>query len=161
MGLDGMMRYVNRVLQPGETVVYAARLHGLIYLRAVVLFVVAAGFAIASQWVTGNGYGYYALLIAAALVALLAVSSWLRAWIQRTTTELVITDLRVIYKSGLFGRHTIEMNRAKIESVDVDQSLPGRIFGYGTIILRGTGGSLEPMRNISNPLDFRSQITAR
>lgn len=153
------MRYVNRVLQPGETVVYAARLHGLIYLRAVVFVVVAAGFALASQWVTGNGQ--LALLIAAGLVLLLAISSGLRAWVRRATTELVITDLRVIYKSGLFGRHTIEMNRAKIESVDVDQSLPGRIFGYGTITLRGIGGSLEPMRNISNPLDFRSQITAR
>lgn len=153
------MSYVNRVLQPGETVVYATTLHWLIYLPATLLFVIAAGFAIASQWVTGNGS--LALLSAAALVALLAISSWFRAWIRRVTTELAVTDLRVIYKAGLFGRHTLEMNRSKVESVDVDQTLLGRIFGYGTIVVRGIGGSLEPMRNIRNPIDFRSHITAR
>ncbi|HZU91564.1 MAG TPA: PH domain-containing protein [Stellaceae bacterium] len=153
------MSYVSRVLQPGETVVYATTLHWLIYLRAIVLLIVAIGLAIASQWATGNGN--LALLIAAALFGLLAISSGVRAWLRRVTTELAVTDLRVIYKAGLLGRHTLEMNRSKVESVDVDQSLLGRIFGYGTIIVRGTGGSLEPMRNIRNPIDFRSHITAR
>ena len=71
-----------------------------------------------------------------------------------------MTDHRVIYKSGLLSRHTIEMNRDKVESVDVDQSLLGRIFGYGTVVVRGTGGSLEPIRNIGDPLTFRTYITA-
>jgi len=52
------------------------------------------------------------------------------------------------------------MNRSKVESVDVDQSILGRMFGFGTITVRGTGGSLEPMRMISAPLSFRSHITA-
>ena len=52
------------------------------------------------------------------------------------------------------------MNRAKVESVDVDQSVLGRIFGFGTVLVRGTGGSLEPMQSISDPLRFRSHITA-
>jgi uncharacterized membrane protein YdbT with pleckstrin-like domain len=153
------MSYVSRVLQPGETVVYATTLHWLVYLRAIVLFIIAAGLAIASRWVTGDGK--LALLIAAALFGLLAVSSGFRAWLRRLATELAVTDLRVIYKAGLFSRHTLEMNRSKVESVDVDQSLLGRIFGYGTIVVRGIGGSLEPMRNIRNPIDFRSHITAR
>jgi uncharacterized membrane protein YdbT with pleckstrin-like domain len=85
----------------------------------------------------------------------------LRAWLRRVTTELAITDLRVIYKAGLFRRHTLEMNRSRIESVDVDQSLLGRIFGYGTVTVRGTGGSLEPLRNIRDPIGFRNHITAR
>jgi uncharacterized membrane protein YdbT with pleckstrin-like domain len=152
------MNYVGRVLQPGETVIYATTLHGLIYLRAIALFIVAAGLAIASRWVGGNGH--LALLIAAALCGLLGLSSGVRAWLRRITTELAITDLRVIYKAGLFGRHTIEMNRARVESVDVDQSLLGRLFGYGTVIVRGTGGSLEPLRNIKDPIGFRNHITA-
>jgi uncharacterized membrane protein YdbT with pleckstrin-like domain len=153
------MSYVNRVLQPGETVVYATTLHWLVYLRAIALFAAAAGLAIAAQWVSGDGHR--ALLIAAALFGLLALSSGLRAWLRRVTTELAVTDLRIIYKAGLLSRHTLEMNRSKVESVDVDQSLLGRLFGYGTIIVRGTGGSLEPMRNIKNPIEFRSHITAR
>jgi uncharacterized membrane protein YdbT with pleckstrin-like domain len=101
-----------------------------------------------------------ALRIAAGIFALLALSAALRAFIRRATTELAVTDHRVIYKSGLLSRHTIEMNRDKVESVDVDQSLLGRILGYGTVIVRGTGGSLEPIRNIGDPLRFRTHITA-
>ncbi|HJU16157.1 MAG TPA: PH domain-containing protein [Stellaceae bacterium] len=153
------MSYVRRVLQPGETVVYATTLHWLVYLRAIILFLIAIGLAIGSLWAIGNGN--LALLSAAALVGLLAISSGFRAWIRRTTTELAVTDLRIIYKAGLLGRHTLEMNRSKVESVDVDQSLFGRMFGYGTVVVRGIGGSLEPMRNIRNPITFRSFITAR
>src|SRR5262249_40563687 len=82
----------------------------------------------------------------------------LRALIRRATTELAVTDQRVIFKTGLVARHTLEMNRGKVESVTVDQSIPGRMFGYGTIIVRGTGSTLEPIRNIADPLTFRSQI---
>ncbi|MGH7088376.1 MAG: PH domain-containing protein [Stellaceae bacterium] len=153
------MSYVTGVLQPGETLVYITKLHWLIYLRAIVLFLIAIGLAIASLWVSGNGNT--ALLAAAALALLLALSSWFPAWVRRATTELAVTDARVIYKAGLFGRRTIEMNRSQVESVDIDQSLFGRIFSYGTVIVRGTGGSHEPMRFISNPIDFRSYIRAQ
>jgi len=71
-----------------------------------------------------------------------------------------VTDRRIIYKTGLLARHTIEMNRSKVQSIDVDQSIFGRLFGYGTIVVRGTGGSLEPVRMISRPIAFRSHITA-
>jgi uncharacterized membrane protein YdbT with pleckstrin-like domain len=101
-----------------------------------------------------------ALWIAAAIFALLALSAGLRAFVRRATTEFAVTDYRVIYKTGLLGRHTLEMNRSKVESVDVDQSILGRLLGYGTIIVRGTGGSLEPIRHIAEPLQFRSHITA-
>ncbi|MGH7059615.1 MAG: PH domain-containing protein [Stellaceae bacterium] len=153
------MRYVSRVLQPGETVVYATRLHWLIYGRAVVLAIIAVALAIATSFVADKPNINLALWIAAAIFALLALSAGLRAFLRRTTTELAVTDHRVIYKTGLLARHTLEMNRSKVESVDVDQTIPGRIFGYGTIIVRGTGGSLEPIRQIADPLSFRSHIT--
>lgn len=153
------MRYVSRVLQPGETVVYATRLHWLIYGRAVVLVIIAVALAIGTSFVADKPNINLALWIAAAIFALLALSAGLRAFLRRTTTELAVTDHRVIYKTGLLARHTLEMNRSKVESVDVDQTIPGRIFGYGTIIVRGTGGSLEPIRHIADPLSFRSHIT--
>jgi uncharacterized membrane protein YdbT with pleckstrin-like domain len=71
-----------------------------------------------------------------------------------------VTDQRVIFKRGIFARYTIEMNRSKVESVDVDQTILGRLLGYGTLMVRGTGGSLEPMESISDPLAFRTHITA-
>jgi len=89
-----------------------------------------------------------------------ALASAIPALIRRISTELAVTDRRVIYKSGVFARHTLEMNCSKVESVDVDQTLLGRFLGFGTITVRGTGGSLEPIRMISDPLTFRSHITA-
>jgi uncharacterized membrane protein YdbT with pleckstrin-like domain len=154
------MRYVRRVLQPGETIVYATKLHWRVYIHTVLLLIACIILAGAAVFTSDNQNISLALGIAAGLFALLALSAGLRAFIRRATTELAVTDHRVIYKSGLLSRHTIEMNRDKVESVDVDQSLLGRIFGYGTVIVRGTGGSLEPIRNIGDPLTFRTYITA-
>jgi uncharacterized membrane protein YdbT with pleckstrin-like domain len=154
------MRYVRRVLQPGETIVYATRLHWVIYIHTILLLIACVILAGAAVSTNDNQGISLALGIAAVIFLLLALSAGLRAFIRRVTTELAVTDHRVIYKSGLLSRHTIEMNRDKVESVDVDQTLLGRIFGYGTVIVRGTGGSLEPIRNIGDPLTFRSHITA-
>jgi len=154
------MRYVRRVLQPGETIVYSTKLHWRVYIQAILLVIaciIITGAAVATNDNQGISLAFG---IAAVIFALLALSAGLRAFIRRATTELAVTDHRVIYKSGLLPRHTIEMNRDKVESVDVDQSLLGRILGYGTVVVRGTGGSLEPIRNISDPLSFRTHITA-
>ncbi len=155
------MRYVTRVLQPGETVVYQTQLHWLIYLRAILALIVCGFLVGGAAHIDGSSQSIsLALWIAAAIFALLAVSAALGAFIRRATTELAVTDHRVIYKTGLLSRHTLEMNRSKVESVDVNQTILGRMLGYGTIIVRGTGGSLEPMRRIADPLTFRSHITA-
>ena len=153
------MRYVTRVLQPGERVVYATKLHWLIYFRAILLLTICIILAAASWYLSDNQQLSLAVGIAAIIFALLALSSGLRAFIRRATTELAVTDQRVIYKAGLLSRHTLEMNRGKVESVAVDQTMLGRIFGYGTIIVRGTGSTLEPIRDITDPLTFRSHIT--
>jgi uncharacterized membrane protein YdbT with pleckstrin-like domain len=155
------LRYVTRVLQPNETVVYATRLHWRIYAQCVLLFAVCAVLAVAALSFAGQEPNLgLALRIAAGIFLLLALSAGLPAFVRRATTEFAITDHRVIYKTGVLRRHTLEMNRDKVESVDVDQTILGRILGYGTIIVRGTGGSLEPIRNIADPLAFRSHITA-
>jgi uncharacterized membrane protein YdbT with pleckstrin-like domain len=153
------MRYVARVLQPDETVVLHTHLHPIIYLYALWYVLITIALFIASYQV--NSVEIHIILQVAALIFLLfAAAAWLRAAIRQWTTELAVTDRRVIYKSGLISRHTLEMNRSKIESVDVDQSLLGRVLSFGTIVVRGTGGSLEPIRLVRDPLHFRSCITA-
>lgn len=152
------MRYVNRVLQPDETLVLESRMHPIIYLSALWYLIFAAALFVASF---KFGVEIATILEVAALIfVLFAFAAWVRAAIRQVTTELAVTDRRVIYKSGLLARHTLEMNRSKVESVDVDQSLLGRLLGFGTIVVRGTGGSLEPIRLIRDPLHFRSCITA-
>ena len=75
--------------------------------------------------------------------------------IDRWQSEFVITNRRIIIKTGLVARKTIEMNLSKIESVNVDQSVVARILGYGSITIIGTGGTRETFHNISNPIEFR------
>ena len=153
------MKYVDQVLQPGESVTYATSLHWLVYLRAILLVILAVLSLVAAKAVAEPA-AQIALNIIAALLGLLALVSGLDAVIRRSTTELAVTDRRVIFKTGIFQRHTMEMNRSKVETVGVDQSILGRILGYGTVVVRGTGGSFEPIRFIGDPLSFRSHITA-
>ena len=153
------MRYVTRVLQPGEAVVYATKLHWFLYWRAIFLLIICIILAIAAWYTAADHNISLAFGIAAVIFALLGLSSALRAFIRRAATELAVTDQRVIYKTGLLARHTLEMNRARVESVTVDQTFLGRIFGYGTVTVRGVGSAFEPIRNISDPLTFRTYIT--
>jgi len=74
------------------------------------------------------------------------------------TSEFAVTTKRVIVKVGLFHRHTLELVLAKVETVGVDQSIPGRLFNYGTIIVTGTGGTQEPFKDIADPISFRKQV---
>lgn len=78
--------------------------------------------------------------------------------IDRYTDEFAVTNRRVIVKTGLISRKTLEMNLSKIESVNVDQSIFGRLLGYGTITIIGTGGIRESFPNISEPILFRKKF---
>jgi uncharacterized membrane protein YdbT with pleckstrin-like domain len=78
--------------------------------------------------------------------------------VARATSEFAVTNRRVIIKVGLVSRKTVELKLDKVESIGVDQTIPGRIFGYGTIVVRGTGGTNEPFRGIARPLDFRKAV---
>ena len=80
---------------------------------------------------------------------------WVIAYIKFKTTELAITNKRVIAKFGFISRKTIEINIQKIESIQVDQSVIGRIFNYGTLIVSGAGNPQAPIPGISNPMAFR------
>jgi uncharacterized membrane protein YdbT with pleckstrin-like domain len=78
--------------------------------------------------------------------------------LQRWSDEFVITDKRVIVKTGIISRRTLEMNLNKIESVNVDQSIMGRLLGYGTITIIGTGGTHESFPDIGHAVEFRKRF---
>jgi uncharacterized membrane protein YdbT with pleckstrin-like domain len=83
---------------------------------------------------------------------------WLWAWIVYSTTELAITNKRVIAKTGLIERRTIEMFLEKIESIQVDQSVLGRLFNFGSVVISGTGVHSAPFKSISDPLSLRKNF---
>lgn len=79
-------------------------------------------------------------------------------WILKKTTELAVTNKRVIAKTGFITRNTVEINIKKVESIQVDQSLFGRIFNFGTIIVSGAGNPQAPIRSIYDPINFRKAV---
>ena len=152
------MSYVDRVLQPGEHVAAHGTLHWVIYLGGLCVLIAAIVVAVlaweATQFVAL--LKFLALLLAVAGLVLIV-----RAWWHRWGTEIAVTNRRVIYKRGVVRRRTVEMNLEQIESVQVDQSIPGRILNYGDISVHGTGEGLEVIRLIANPLTLRNAVTAR
>ena len=75
--------------------------------------------------------------------------------LDRWSDEFVITNKRIVIKTGLLSRRTLEMNLNKVETVNVDQSIFGRLLGYGNVTVIGTGGTRETFSNLSNPIAFR------
>ena len=151
------MGYVDQILEPGEQVVFKTRLSWTLYVPAIVYALIAL--VLTYFAVSAAGFGV-AVFVVAALAAFAALISFLRAWFRRWTTEIAVTDRRVVLKRGFIRRHTVEMNMQKVESVDVDQTQLGRLFNYGTVTIKGTGSTLESLRMIDRPLKLRSAITA-
>ncbi len=151
-----MTSYVKKVLQPGETVLHQAKLSWVMYLPGLLVLIAAAA-------VFGLGRAIFGPVWWADIVSLIiaAIGFYMVAaeWFERWTTEIAITDRRVIFKRGFIRRDTIEMSLEKVESVDVNQSLLGRLFDYGNVTIRGTGTGFAPLRSIDSPLEFRSHVT--
>ncbi len=156
------MRYIDRILQPGETVAYRGRIHWIIYLPSMImmLLAVASLIGLAAAQTKATGYSWLFVSGAFALGAGVTLAS---AWFKRWTTEIDVTNRRIVYKVGFIKRHTVELNMDKVASVDVDQSIFGRLLNYGDITVHGTGDSdvIESLHNIGAPLDFRNHVTAR
>jgi len=152
------MNYLEKILEPGEQVRYIGRLHWLIYTPGIML--ATCGIALLVAATVDSGARPY-LAIGGFVAFVLSLLAFIPELLRRHTTEIAVTDRRVVFKTGIIRRRSIEMNMDKVESVDVDQSIFGRIFDFGTVLIRGTGASLEPLYKVENPLKLRSQITAR
>ena len=152
------MSYVERVLQPGETVRHTATIHWIVYWPGVMFAV--AGLAV---WGFGefNDHGNMFWQVVAGLLWVVALFLLVPEWFTWWTTEIAVTNRRIIFKQGFIRRSTMEMHMDKVESVDVDQSIFGRLLDYGDITVHGTGEGWETLRGISAPLVFRNYVTAR
>jgi uncharacterized membrane protein YdbT with pleckstrin-like domain len=154
-----MGRYIDDILQPGEKVLYSTNAHWIFYLPAIAFWTAALVFLVLSRMVADTPE---LICLALATIALLAGLYWAaKAWFHRWTTETDVTNLRVVHKTGFIKRRTFEMSLDKVESVDVNQSILGRLLDYGNVTVRGVGEGAETIQTIASPLAFRSFITAR
>jgi uncharacterized membrane protein YdbT with pleckstrin-like domain len=142
------MGYVDSNLLPNEQVTYRARLHRIIYLLPVCVLIVAIAVAII-------GGGWIALGL-----AVIGLIMMVPPWIRSMGSEFAVTNKRVLVKVGLVRRHSLELLLQKVEGIGVDQGILGRILGYGTITVSGTGGTHESFAMIARPLEFRRQVQA-
>jgi uncharacterized membrane protein YdbT with pleckstrin-like domain len=146
------MGYVDRRLTTGESVLYHARLHWVIFI-APALIALLGLVAIA---IGGDELG----LVGAALL-FVAVALAMSRWIVRSTSEFAVTNRRVLIKVGVISRHSVELLLTKVEGIGVDQDLWGRLLDYGTVVVSGTGGTREAFAKIADPLRFRTEVQSR
>jgi uncharacterized membrane protein YdbT with pleckstrin-like domain len=148
------MSYVDRHLLTGETVTYRTHLHWKIYGLPVLLVLVVL---VPLTYLAAARSSTPALALLPAGVALIVLAI---AWLRRRSSEFAVTNKRVIIKLGVLSTRSIELLLPKIEGIEVLQSFGGRIFGFGEIIVTGSGGTKEMFDGIQSPLDFRQAVQA-
>ena len=158
------MSYVESNLIPGESVIYETRLHWIVMLWHIVvgcLLLGLPGVLLFYYALTQTGIErktLHAMECGGILLLVCGVAVILMGMVRRNATEMAVTNRRVVIKTGLVSRKTIEMLLDKVESIEVSETTFGRIMGYGTIVVIGTGGTLEPFHKVAHPLEFRSQV---
>jgi uncharacterized membrane protein YdbT with pleckstrin-like domain len=146
-----MMSYIDGNLLEGEQVVYRTRLHWLLFIGPV-LFTAVVLLPIAWFLYNGTWSSFTWIPLALGLLVLLAT------FIKRQSSDFAVTNKRVMMKVGVFSTRSVELLLSKIEAIAVNQSFIGRIFGYGDIVVTGSGGTREAFSHIEGPLEFRRAV---
>lgn len=164
------MSYVEKNLVPGETLLYQTRHHWMVLIGSMLIAVVLGlpglwlMFAASAKrpelddYVTRIPGGYQTILIVGGVLVVIALANLAWGMAKRNATEMAVTNRRVLIKTGMGNRRTLDMMLARVESIGVEETMWGRMLGYGSVIVRGTGGTPEPFVMISHPQDFRRHV---
>jgi uncharacterized membrane protein YdbT with pleckstrin-like domain len=159
------LSYVEKHLIPGESVQYETKLHWIVMLGhatiAILLALLAVAMPITWTFLSAKKKGHSVpggIYLFALVCLLVGGAMFLVGLLRRKATEMAVTSKRVIVKTGIAERRTVEILLSRIESVAVDEPALGRLLGYGTVIVRGTGGTPETFEKIYHPLEFREQV---
>lgn len=154
------MSYVEGNLIPGEKVFYKTGLHWVVLLGPIVVgvFFGLPGLVLLIGSIGETSGSSSAMAGGGLLFIIIAAVCVLLGFLRRKATEMAVTNKRVIIKTGLLRRRTFELLLSKVESIGVDEGLLGRMLGYGTVVVRGTGGTPELFTRVEHPLEFRRQV---
>jgi uncharacterized membrane protein YdbT with pleckstrin-like domain len=170
-GGEGLtMSYAEKSLVPGETLLYQTRHHWMVLLGPLLIGVVLAGLGVGclAELVAakeGKGMlvgvsetGVHATQIAGALLIVVAIAILAFGLAKRNATEMAVTNKRVLIKTGMGNRRTLDLMLSRVESIAVEETFWGRMMGYGSVVVRGTGGTPESFVMISHPQEFRRNV---
>src|SRR5690348_13688638 len=139
------MSYIDSNLLTGESVIYRARLHWIVFLWPIIWLIVAILLFGAGEGAAGLGV----------IALILFIATGIGSLVSYVTSEFGVTTKRVLVKVGFIRRNSLEILLNKVESIQVHQGILGRILSFGTVRVCGTGGSREPFHKISSPLQLR------
>jgi uncharacterized membrane protein YdbT with pleckstrin-like domain len=157
------MSYVEKHLIEGESIIYETRLHWVVLVVPILVALLfgltgVAMFVLSGRTAADQSVAHQSLLVAGAAFLAIALIFIARGILVRNATEMTVTNKRVFVKVGLAARRTIELLLSRVESIGVEESVTGRMLGYGTVIVHGTGGTPEIFNRIAYPLEFRTQV---
>jgi len=156
------MGYIEKNLIAGETVLCKTRLHWIVMVRPVLLglLLAAGGLAllVSDHETHTQGGAHKTMLVGGIALLVLAAFVIISGLIRRSATEVAVSNMRVLIKTGLLERRSIEVLLTKVESIGVNETALGRILGYGGVIIRGTGGTFETFDAIAHPNEFRRAV---
>ena len=145
------MSYIDGNLLDGEHVVFRTRLHWKLLVGPGVFLL---AMLVPPGWLYLQRTWTDWVLIAPALGLIVLLA----AIVKRTSSDFAVTNKRVMVKTGVFNTRSVELLLSKIEAIAVNQTLAGRMLGYGNIVVTGSGGTTETFCDIQAPLEFRRAV---
>ncbi|MGB9154693.1 MAG: PH domain-containing protein [Alphaproteobacteria bacterium] len=160
------MSYLQKQLLPDERIVHIATLHWIIFVPGMMLTVIGGILSVLGNGIAGYIMGdasftpvFGKVISGGALVMTLAGFGFLLgAIVRQSSTELAITNRRLIAKYGMISRSTFEIMVNRVTGVNFDQTITGRMLGYGTVLVHGAGGDISPFDVLSNPQVFQRAL---
>jgi uncharacterized membrane protein YdbT with pleckstrin-like domain len=157
--------YVETVLLKGEELIYAGSLHWIIFLPGLTSTIFGTFLCSLRPAMLNHTFGLgiaaefrnYILYIGLSLIAG-GITMLGHSYMRLISTELAITNRRVIAKTGFISRNTFELMLNRVEGANIEQTVWGRILNFGSILVHGTGGGITPIDYIADPLNFKKQL---
>ena len=147
------MGYIDANLLSGETIFFRTHLHWKVFLLPALFFLVGIAITVVVIYEGIDPYLSFLILVIPLGVLFQSYLTW-------RCSEFAVTDKRVLIKTGIVSRHTLETILTKVENIGVEQTLWGRLFNFGTLYVTGTGSTRETFPSIHAPLEFRKAIEA-
>jgi uncharacterized membrane protein YdbT with pleckstrin-like domain len=159
------MTYLSKMLLPDERIVYIATLHWIIFVPGLCLTALGGFFGFYSYSIVGVLFGPAMIAVVGRLIAggafvcaLAGLALLIGAVVRQSATELAITNRRLIAKYGFISRSTFEIMINRVTGANFDQTVMGRLLGYGTILVHGAGGDISPFDVVTNPQLFQRAL---